>query len=448
MRTTLVIGGLDPTGGAGITADARTLTAIGVHSMTVATAIVPQTLKEVRFVAPLDIDTIDAQLEAAFETVRVNSCKVSVIYSRKTLRGIVRHIARARSQGRFPVVFDPVLRATVGADLAGDTLPSIRELLRICDVITPNVNEAMALSKAVGLKATRLDAVGAGLLKLLDGDGLRIVVITDGSKGTDHVYRSSNGQVERTVLKGRAIKGKVHGSGCMHSSVIAGLLAKGYEVNDACALAKSFVEDVLRKTIEGLVGRPARNALPMILPPESRYDAAETVYDAAARLCELVPIEHLPEVGTNIAYSLPAPQGPEDVCALTSRIIRWEGRVRTFGRPAFGVESHMTRMALALARRRFDLRSCCNLKYSPDMLKLIKRAKLGNIEIDRTGEPPGKTTMDWIIENITDRQTGEDICIVYDTGMPGKEAMVRVLGRDPADVVAKVRRIFRETGRT
>lgn len=121
MRTTLVIGGLDPTGGAGITADARTLTSIGVHSMTVATCIVPQNLETVKCVFPLPVETIQAEMESAFETAPVHSCKVSVIYSRKALHRIVGLLTRSRTNvEHFPVVFDPVMRATVGGNLIGD----------------------------------------------------------------------------------------------------------------------------------------------------------------------------------------------------------------------------------------------------------------------------------------------------------------------------------------
>lgn len=282
-----------------------------------------------------------------------------------------------------------------------------------------------------------------GLTDLMDEVGLRTVVITDGLRGIDRIYQRTDGSMKCTVLASEPIPGKVHGSGCMHSSVIAGLLAKGYGIDDACALAKSFVEDVLKKTLVEQKGKRGKNILPVITPRESRYECAENVYDAAMQLCKLVPREHLPEVGTNIACALPAPQGLEDVCALTSRIVRWEDTVRTFGRAEFGVESHMARMALALARKRFDVRSCCNIKYSPELVKAIKKAKLKCVEIKRANEPDGRSTMDWMIEKVSDRSTGEDVSFIYDTGMSGKEAMIRVIGSNPEDVVRKVKRIFK-----
>lgn len=444
MRTTLVIGGLDPTGGAGITADARTLAVIGVHSMTVATAVVPQNLQTVKCVTPLPVDAIQAEIESAFETATVHSCKVSVIYSRNALHNIVGLLTHARAKEHFPIVFDPVMHATVGEDLSGDSLGSFTDVLSICDVITPNVEEAMTLAKIAGAKSVQIDAIGVELTDLMDEDGLRTVVVTDGSRGTDRIYQRTAGSMRCTVIGGERIPGKVHGSGCMHSSVIAGLLAKGYQINDACALAKSFVEDVLRRTLAEQKDKRSKNLLPMIARRESKYECAEAVYEAAMRICAIIPRDHLPEVGTNIAFSLPAPQGLEEVCALTSRIVKWEDTVRTFGRPRFGVESHMARMAYALARKRYDIRSCCNMKYSPELVKAIKRTKLKCLEIKRANEPSGRTTMDWIVENLTDKDTGENVSVIYDTGMSGKEAMIRVLGRDPGDVVRKVLKMFRK----
>jgi len=442
LKSTLVIGGLDPTGGAGISADARTLSLIGVQALTVSTCVVPQTGRGVLCVHPIPPEILESQIISAFESARVDSCKISTVYSKEGVNRIVEVLSSYRQKRRFPVVFDPVMQASAGGDLAGTAIEVFSSLLKICDVITPNLNEAVSLASILGIKGVSRPALGIELTRFLDDSGLRTVVITGGSSARDIIYRRTDGSITSKIVEGKPLPADVHGSGCMHSSVIAGLLAKGYDVIDACIYAKFFVENTIDLTIRYQKHAPL--LLPVILPHESRYQYAEEVYKSAMELCRVLPVEHLPEVGTNIAYSLPAPEDLDDVCALTSRIIKWEGTPRTFGRPRFGVESHMARLAFALARKVPTIRSCCNLRYSPELVKAIRNSKLRCIELRRDDEPAGTTTMDWIADRISAQN--EEVSFVYDRGLPGKEAMIRVLGRDPQDVVRKVRMVFRKNG--
>lgn len=145
----------------------------------------------------------------------------------------------------------------------------------------------------------------------------------------------------------------------------------------------------------------------------------------------------IPEVGSNIAESLPFPKDFKDVAALTGRIIKNKlGGFYIVGDIEFGASEHIAKIILSASKFNPEIRACMNIKYDGGLIKLLKD-KFAVSSFDRKEEPPNVSTMEWGTK-IACEKFGGVPDIIYDRGGEGKEPMIRVLGRDAIEVVKKV----------
>lgn len=232
----LVFAGLDPSGGAGLVADALTLASIGCHPLTVATAITVQDTARVDEVQAVDSDLVDDQARFLLEDMEIAAFKIGLLGSVDNIAVIAGILA---DYPHIPVILDPVLASGFGDELATDEMASaMRELLiPASTIITPNSIEARRLLDDDESDEWNLDQVAEALRTL----GPDYVLITGTHENTPSVINTlygRGGQVRSDTWQ--RLNGSYHGSGCTLASAIAAYIAGGMEMADAVREAQEY----------------------------------------------------------------------------------------------------------------------------------------------------------------------------------------------------------------
>ncbi|MCS6914453.1 MAG: bifunctional hydroxymethylpyrimidine kinase/phosphomethylpyrimidine kinase [Myxococcales bacterium] len=238
----LSIAGSDPSGGAGIQADLKALSALGCYGATVLTALTAQNTCGVRAIYELPPDFVAAQLEAVLSDLDVAAIKIGMLGP----VGVVRAVARGLESFSGPIVLDPVMVAKSGAALLQpDAVGALRdELLPRCHLLTPNLPEAAALL-GVTEEVVRTDREGACLR--LQALGARAVLLKGGHLQGDTCEDLLWDGRQLLRLSGPRIATRAtHGTGCTLSSAIAAWLAHGRPLEEAAALAKEYLTGAIR----------------------------------------------------------------------------------------------------------------------------------------------------------------------------------------------------------
>lgn len=252
----LIVAGSDSSGGAGIQADLKTVSALGVYGMTAVTALTAQNTMGVFGVVDVDPEFVALQMEVCLKDVGCDAVKTGMLYD----AGIIEAVGDKISEyGKVPLVVDPVMISTSGTPLldppAVETLK--RRLLPLATVITPNLDEAGSL---LGRTIRNLDdmkeasralhALGAGNVVVKGGhlEGSAVDVLFDGQSCVE--YPSPRIQTRNN-----------HGTGCIFASAIAANLAKGKNVRESVAAAKEFVTAAIREGLPLGKGRGPANPI-------------------------------------------------------------------------------------------------------------------------------------------------------------------------------------------
>ncbi|MDR0588018.1 MAG: bifunctional hydroxymethylpyrimidine kinase/phosphomethylpyrimidine kinase [Burkholderiales bacterium] len=220
IHNVLTIAGTDPTGGAGIQADLKTFSAMGVYGMSVITALVAQNTQGVQQVYPIDPAFIQAQCDSVFSDVRVDSVKCGMLVDAEVIQTVHRALVAYRPQY---IVLDTVMVAKSGdALLAEDAVRAMRDLmLPLADLITPNLPEAAALlSSSVAKSEDEMRDQAHALLQL----GARAVFIKGGHLNTaDAADWLVTDHQETRFVSPRIPTQNTHGTGCTLSAALAAL---------------------------------------------------------------------------------------------------------------------------------------------------------------------------------------------------------------------------------
>jgi hydroxymethylpyrimidine/phosphomethylpyrimidine kinase len=244
MRTppvVLSIAGFDPSSGAGVTADVKTIAAHGCFGATCITALTVQSTRGVRCVEPLAPGLVRDILEELTSDLDVAAVRIGMLGSAE----VAGTVAEFLSRSRIPVVvLDPILRSSSGADLLGSAgLEVVRErLLPLSTVVTPNLDEAAALVGFPVTNADRMCEAGRALL----GMGAASVVVTGGHlREPIDVLVTVDGSEE---FRGERINSRAtHGTGCAFATSLACRLALGDPMPVAVRDAKEFVAEAMRR---------------------------------------------------------------------------------------------------------------------------------------------------------------------------------------------------------
>jgi hydroxymethylpyrimidine/phosphomethylpyrimidine kinase len=242
VKIALTVAGFDPSGGAGIQADLKVFQALGVHGLSVATAVTAQNTQGVADILPIDKQFIKKQLSVLLSDMRPDSLKTGMLFHEASVAVVARMIKKYSLKN---VVTDPVLTSSSGKRLGNRYVPDAmkKKLFPLCTVITPNIHEASVLT---GLDVKTKASMEQAAVQL-KSFGPRCVIITGGhlrGSAMDLVY---DGRFH--VLKGRKFKGDYHGTGCVFSAAIAALLAQGTPLLEAVRKSKLFMNRALNKSV-------------------------------------------------------------------------------------------------------------------------------------------------------------------------------------------------------
>ncbi len=230
----LVLAGLDPSGGAGLLADAEAIRAAGARPLCVATAITVQTTRAAKRFEPLAPALVTECAHALMAEEDVRAVKIGMVADAKIGRAIHELLWRRKD---LPVVVDPVLQATSGLLLFKGSLKEAREtyfMLAQRAVLTPNLSEAEVL-----LGVSKLDDTEQAALALL-AKGARAVLLKGGHLPGDPVdLLAESGKAERFTAP--RIPSKARGTGCRLASALAGALALGSSLRDAVLAGREVV---------------------------------------------------------------------------------------------------------------------------------------------------------------------------------------------------------------
>ncbi len=239
----LTIAGFDPSSGAGISADIKTIAAHECYGVSCITALTVQSTRGVRRVESVDPAIILETLQELVSDVRVDAVHIGMLGNERVAAVVADFLAETELPN---VVLDPILRSSSGTELldAEGTRVLIERLIPAAEVVTPNLDEASALT---GIAVTNLEEMREAAVRL-HALGARNVVITGGhlEKAIDLLsFATSRGGVARTeqeVFKAERLRSNAtHGTGCAFATALACHLAQGRVLPEAVLLAKVYV---------------------------------------------------------------------------------------------------------------------------------------------------------------------------------------------------------------
>ena len=248
----VTIAGSDSSGGAGIQADLKTFSALGVYGASVIAALTAQNTKSVTAVHAVPADFVAAQMDAVFSDLAVGAVKIGMLGNADVIAAVAAGLDR---HGQTHTVLDPVMVATSGRRLlANDAIDALRkELLPRAFLVTPNLPEAAALLDAAEAadetsmlrQADRLLALGANAVLMKGGHA-------GGPESTDLLVTAT---ASIRVIGERIATRNTHGTGCTLSAAIAAGLARGSGLTEAVRDAKAYVTDAIAAADRLTVGK-------------------------------------------------------------------------------------------------------------------------------------------------------------------------------------------------
>jgi hydroxymethylpyrimidine/phosphomethylpyrimidine kinase len=442
MKRILTIAGSDSGGGAGIQADLKAITLLGGYGMSVITALTAQNTVGVQGIHEIPARFVGRQIDSVLSDIGADAIKTGMLAN----KGIIEIVSKKIRQYQTKmVVVDPVMVSKSGAFLlrrdARDAL--IKELIPLAWVVTPNLMEASALT---GLKVNSLEAMkkAAHLIHKL---GARHVVVKGGHLKGMPVDLLYDGNIFNEIEGPRIESKNSHGTGCTFASAVATLLAKGDDVPEAVRKAKAFITMAIESGLGLGRGRGPTNPSAFVLREMERYRVIRELKKAFEILREEKVGHLIPEVSSNLGYALPQARGIEDVAAFPGRIVRVKDSVATHSDPEFGGSQHVANIILTVMKYNPEYCSAMNIRYSKENIGRLKRKDFAVAHFDRRLEPKRVeekegSSLEWGVGEVL-RKMKQVPDFIYDEGSVGKEPMIRVLGKDPNEVVQKILKIAR-----
>lgn len=245
MRTALSIAGSDSSGGAGIQADIKTMTANGVYAMTAITALTAQNTTGVTGIMEVTPEFLAQQLDSIFTDIRPDAVKIGMVSSSALIHVIAEKLKEYKAEN---IVVDPVMVATSGSKLiSDDAIETLKTcLMPLSSILTPNIPEAEVLS---GMKVETEEEMILAAKKI--SETFHCAVLCKGghqlNDANDLLYRDG----EYKWFHGKRIQNpNTHGTGCTLSSAIASNLAKEYSMDESVKRAKDYISEALEAMLD------------------------------------------------------------------------------------------------------------------------------------------------------------------------------------------------------
>uniref|UniRef100_A0A7C5VMR0 Thiamine-phosphate synthase n=1 Tax=Fervidobacterium thailandense TaxID=1008305 RepID=A0A7C5VMR0_9BACT len=398
----MVLAGFDPSAGAGILQDIKSLALLGITASGVVTTYTVQNTQRVFSVTFRRWEEIDRELSVL---ERPKFIKIGLITPE-----FVRLVRE-----KYPdavIVWNVILSSSSGHFFESEA--EVLKNVKYADFVVLNNEEAEKL----GLRPNEKCVVTCG-----HREGKNIKVL----------YKDLEFSIPRVF---GAHGTKFHGTGCAFSSLFTGFLSIGYKPEEALKAAM----EVIKKILE----------LSEIAQVQTEKLAREWfAIEAIRKLEEIMPelerigVHTVPEVGQNVSFALPWSKSEEEVAKFPGRIRLKEGKPVFVSGPSFKDKSHTARMAITAKEFSPHIRCVSNVRYEKSYVENAIRAGLKVFKYERSKEPPEVSKVDgqsmqWMIRTAYEI-FGEIPDVIYDEGWFGKEAMIRVFGTDPEDVIKKMK---------
>ncbi|MDA8537830.1 bifunctional hydroxymethylpyrimidine kinase/phosphomethylpyrimidine kinase [Candidatus Pelagibacter bacterium] len=257
----LIIAGSDSSGGAGIQADIKTVTALGSYAMTAITAVTTQNTTGVKSIVPISPKEISNQIEFTSKDIRPDAIKIGMLHSTKVIESVIRSLDLIKVK---KIILDPVMVAKGGTKLIDDKAVQLLKdkLIKKVNLITPNIPEAEILTNSK-IK-TKEDMIYAAI-KLI-GLGAENVLIKGGHLDSTRVEDIFVNKKEIKIFNSKRITTtNTHGTGCTLSSAIATFFSCGKTLKKSCELATKYVNNSIRTNLNYGKGHGPINHLSSII---------------------------------------------------------------------------------------------------------------------------------------------------------------------------------------
>ena len=431
MRCALSIAGSDPIGGAGIQADIKAMASLGVHAHTVITAITAQNTCSVDAIMPVPCDIISKQMTSVLSDSEVMAVKTGMLYSSE----IARLVAESVSEMNVPVVTDPVLTAGVGGSLAADelTVTIRKDVLPVCDLITPNKFEAEEIS---GIKIDdEDDAMRACELMGKNGNS---VYLKGGHMGSSAVVDILYHGAEFKRFEYPRLERAGHGGGCTLSAYITAYLAKGSDLVNSIMQAR----DMIQRSIATMypVGKGDRLVNPTVNMKQvyTNDGVTDGMDKAIDNILRIIPASWVPAHGMNIACASPGARDADEIAAVSGRITLSNGRPIRKGDVRFGAGEHTAYVILAAMKFDGDIRAAMEVQHSDDLLDVMEEVGMTIAAVDRRRHPDARLGE---LTTYAIKKLGSVPDVIFDPGTYKRGPMIRLLGKDIADLGQKIEQI-------
>ena len=246
-KTVLVIAGSDPSGGAGIQADLKTLTSHGVYGMTAITALTEQNTTGVSEIFEIPIDFVIKQINCCLSDIRANAIKIGMMHNSELISGVYEALEQNEIIGNknIKIVLDPVMVAKGGHRLLKeDAINSLIKFIKnTTPILTPNIPEAEILTKMKIKNLADMKTAGKKIINLganfvvLKGGHMNTSIMTDLLIGKEVIYKIETKKIETN---------NTHGTGCTMASALAAGLAKSLDIKVAFQKAHFYVNQAIK----------------------------------------------------------------------------------------------------------------------------------------------------------------------------------------------------------
>ena len=241
----LIIAGSDSSGGAGIQADIKTVTALGGYAMTAVTAITAQNTTGVSSVVPINPKEIEKQILFTCKDIKPDAIKIGMLHSSDVILSVIKTLKKVKTK---KIILDPVMVAKGGYKLINEkAIKTLKgNLIKQVHLITPNIPEAEVLTK-IKIRSLQ-DMIHAA--NILLEFGVKNVLVKGGHRNTKTMNDVFLSQKELKIFVNKKINTKnTHGTGCTLSSAIATFFACGKTLNKSCELGIKYVNQSIRSNL-------------------------------------------------------------------------------------------------------------------------------------------------------------------------------------------------------
>jgi len=244
MKKVLTIAGSDPSGGAGIQADIKTMSAHGVYAMSVIVSIVAENTMRVIDIEDVSLKMIAEQIDSIYEDIGTDAVKIGMLSNSDIMSTVADKLLEYKPNN---IVLDPVMYAKGGNALMQENSINtlIEKLIPLCDLITPNIPEAEKISQ---MKISSLGDMREASEKILNL-GCKAVLLKGGHYIGDAIDVLYDGNTFTEYKTEKIDTKNTHGTGCTLSSSIASNLALGHSLEEAVSLSKEYITEAIKRDI-------------------------------------------------------------------------------------------------------------------------------------------------------------------------------------------------------